>query len=94
MKVDLELLRDAREIRQAEKISEDRAELLGKADIIWHNHPVFCDRCGETHPKNGFYSTLSFHGTGGMFGIGKIGRSDSLTGVICNDCNKQMRVRQ
>lgn len=93
MKVDLELLRDAREIRQAETISEDKAELIGKADIIWHNNPVFCDRCGETHPKNGFYSTLSFQGSNVSLFLSRASRSDSLSGILCNDCDRQMRLR-
>ena len=85
MKVDLELLRDAREIRQAETINEDRAELLGKADISWHNHPIFCDRCGETEPEDGFYP-------GGGFFVSR-SRHASLSGILCNDCDKQMRIR-
>ncbi|KKM66706.1 hypothetical protein LCGC14_1478480 [marine sediment metagenome] len=93
MKVDLELLRDAREARQAETISEDKAELLGKAEISWRNHPVFCDKCGETDPENGFYSTLSFQGSSGSLFMGKTSRSDSLSGILCNDCDKQMRTR-
>ena len=91
MKINLELLRDAREAKQVETISEDKAELIGKAEIIWHNHPTFCDRCGETDPENGFYPILSFYGGSGSLFIGRAFRSDSLTGTICNDCDKQMR---
>ncbi len=84
MKIDLELLRDAREAKQAETISEDRAELLGKAEISWRNHPIFCDKCGETEPENGFYF-------GGSFFVSR-SRDASLSGILCNDCDKQMRV--
>ena len=93
MKVNLELLRDAREIRQAETISEDRAELLGKADIIWKNHPIFCDKCGETDPENGFYPGSGFTVYAGESRFSPIARYGSLSGLPCNDCDKQMRVQ-
>ncbi len=93
MKVDLELLRDAREIRQAETISEDRAELLGKAEISWHNHPMFCDECGETKPEDGFYPGSGFTVYTGPNQYCSATRSGSLSGILCNDCDKQMRIR-
>ena len=58
MKIDIELLKKARDMRR--------------------QHPMFCQRCGETDPEEGFYP---------MF----ISGPDSIGGLLCMRCDKEMR---
>lgn len=52
---------------------------LREAMVAWQDRPaLFCDECGETEPESKFYPL-------GIFG------PDSMSGSICNDCEKQMR---
>ena len=38
----------------------------------------FCDECGDTNPPSGFYPLWSFG-------------PNSLSGLICNDCDRKIR---
>jgi len=58
MKVNLDVLREAQEIRA--------------------EHLLFCQDCGETEPANGFYP-MGIRGP------------DSLSTLLCNDCEQERR---
>lgn len=50
-------------------------EELKKAKAV---NGMFCQYCGETDPKNGFYPMTC-------------GCSDSVSSLLCNDCDKKLR---
>ena len=65
-------------LRKVDEIQEMVLKIQSLTSGILFEHPYFCDRCGETEPESGFYP-LWAHGPG------------SLSGLMCNDCEKQMR---
>jgi len=54
--------------------------LLRKAQEIRNKYPMFCDICGIVNPPDHFYP-LGIHGP------------DSISGLICNTCERELRAK-
>jgi hypothetical protein len=67
-------------LRQLKIIAHEALIIHSEATCLLVEQGSFCDECGETKPKSGFYPLIAC-GPG------------SVSGLICNDCDREIRAR-
>ncbi|NIM44921.1 MAG: hypothetical protein GTN80_03725 [Nitrososphaeria archaeon] len=81
MKVDLEKLNELKEKYDKAQARAHKAQQKYLDELFKHNEGWFCDDCGETHPKHGFYPLQAM-------GFRADGTSMGHTGMHCNKCRR------
>lgn len=65
-------------LRQIQAVAHDALAIWGEALRLLMAPGLFCDECGDTKPESGFYPLIA-HGP------------NSISGLICNDCDRKTR---